>query len=348
MAGQAGQPTWASRAVVALAGLLAVVLLTAVGVAALRSSSVADADTVLEEGVGVRLELADGTAREGVVGERVPRGATVRAGTAGAVLQTRERRVFLGQATALTVLDGARQSLDAGYVMVEASDGPGLELTTTAAVVTAADGSLVRVVAGPLVRVGVLRGDAARVRAAGRQATTEVPRFYQAQVAPGGLPTEATPLLLTGDAFEMRLARELYDADRDLNALARRLDTVGEAGPAVLAVLSSVVPTAAPVPGAPGSERALGFLLAAASDPDQAGEAYTEVRGLRTAGGSWGVVAALVGTTPNEVSAVLGALLAPDAVPVLASGPVGPGSSSAADLLPLLLDPTGPGAPTEA
>lgn len=333
-------PAPASRAVVALAGLLALVLLTAVGVAALRTTSVADADTMLTAGADAVLELPDGTSRPALVGERVPPGSTLRAGTSGAELTTRDRTVHLGQATTVTVVDGARQRLDAGYVMVDATDAPGLEMATTAAVVDAADDSLVRVVAGPVVRVGVLRGDTARVRAAGRQASTEVARYYQAQVAAGGLPTEATPLLLTGDAFEMRLARELYDADRDLNALARRLDTTGEAGPAVLSVLATVVPSAAPVPGAPESERALGFLVAAAADADDAAGAYEDVRGLRTAGGSWGVVAAIVETTPNEVSGVLGALLAPDAAPALAAGSA---TVSPADLLQGLLDP--PSAP---
>src|SRR5687768_428346 len=126
MTGQAGQATGSSRAVAALAGLLAVVLLSAVGVAAFRTTSVAGADTVLVEGADATVTLADGTTRDGRLGERVPRGATVRAGTTAVVLETRERRVHLGQATAVTVVDGARQELREGYAMVDASRGPGV------------------------------------------------------------------------------------------------------------------------------------------------------------------------------------------------------------------------------
>ncbi|MBC7375671.1 MAG: hypothetical protein H7323_16905, partial [Frankiales bacterium] len=292
----------------ALAGLLAVVLLSAVGVAALRSGT-ANADTVLAAGSDAVLVLPDGASRPAVVGERVPRGAIVRAGLTGARLDTRDRRVYLGRDSTVTVVDGARQRLGAGFVFIDATDGPGVELDTTAAVVTAADASLVRVDGGPLLRVGVLRGSPASVRAVDRRAAIDVPRYYQTQVATGGLPSEASPLLLTGDRYEQELARELYDADRDLNALARRLDTTGSAGPVVLSVLSRAVPTETAVAGAPASERALGLLMATAVDASQVSQAYARVRSLRSSGGSWGVVAAIVGATPNEVSAVLGALL---------------------------------------
>lgn len=340
MTGQTGHAAGRGQTVTAaVAAVLAAVLLSAVGVAALDLRTAA-ADTVLLRGADATVVLVDGTERPLREGDEVPRGATVRAGTTGAVLETRGREVWLGQATTVTVLDGARQELGAGFVMVDADEGPGLELTTAASVVTTDDGSLVRVVAGPLERVGVLRGDAATVRAAGRRASTEVPTYYQAQVSAGGLPTMATPLLLTGDAYERELARDLFDADRDLNALARRLDMRGEAGPAVLQVLSTVVPAAAPVPGAPESERALGFLLAAADDPDRAPASYDRVRALRTAGGSWGVVAAIVGVSANDVSGVLAALLEPG-VPALAAG----GSAMDADLLVDLLGGAAPGAP---
>ena len=343
MTGQNGQAAAAqggqsSRAVVAVAGLLAVVLLSAVGVAALRSGA-ANADTVLAAGSDAVLVLPGGASRPAVVGERVPRGATVRAGVTGARLDTRDRRVFLGRDSAVTVVDGARQRLGAGFVFVDATDGPGVELATPAAVVTAVDSSLVRVDGGPLLRVGVLRGAPASVRAVGRRAASDVPRYYQAQVAPGGLPSEASPLLLTGDSYEQLLARELYDADRDLNALARRLDMAGSAGPVVLSVLSRAVSTDAAVAGAPASERALGFLMATAADASQVSQAYARVRALRTAGGSWGVVSAIVGATPNDVSAVLGALLDPGA-PALAAGPDG-----AVDLAALAAAVLGDGVP---
>jgi hypothetical protein len=300
--------------------LLAAVLLSAVGVAALRSDT-AGADTVLARGAGVVLTLADGTTRDAVEGETVPRGATVRAGRTGARLDTREREVHLGADTAVTVVDGARQVLRAGFVMVDASSAPGLELQTAAAAVEAADDSLVRVDGGPLLRVGVLRGGAAQVRPTGRRTATELPTYFQVQVPAGGLPGTTAPFVLTpGDAYEMQLAGELVAADADLGSLAFRLDADGNAGPAVLAALTQTVQAEPVAPGAPLSERTLGYLIAAAAQDDGAlGDRYARVRALRTAGGSWGVVAAIVQAPVDRVSAALNALLDPDAVPTVAA-----------------------------
>lgn len=318
MTGQDGQAR--STGVVVLAAVAAAALLAGVALAALRSST-ANADTVLAAGAGTVLTLADGSSRPAVVGERVPRGATVQAGATGAVLATRDREVHLGQETGVTVLDGARQVLTGGFVLVDSADAPGLELQTPAGLVTVRDDSLVRVDGGPLLRVGVLSGEPAALRAAGRSAVAEVPRYYQVQAAAAGLPGEATPLLLTGDSYERDLARDLHVADVDLNALARRLDTAGDAGPAVLAVRQASLPAAPAVQaGAPASERALAFLLASAvGNGDPLAERDALVRELRFAGGSWGVVAALVSVSPNDVSAALAALLAP-AAPSLAAG----------------------------
>jgi hypothetical protein len=325
MLGQGGRA--GDRWVAGVAGLLAVVLLAAVGVAALRTDT-ASAETVLARGADVVLDLVDGTSRQAVEGERVPRGATVRAGRTGAELQTRGREVHLGGYAAVTVLDGARQVLRAGFVMVEARRAPGLELRTDAGIVTSADGSLVRVDGGSLVRIGVLRGDAAAVRAVDRQATAEVPTYFQVQVPAGGLPGSPTPFVLTpGDEYERVLAADLVRADEDLNALASRLDSGGPVGAVVLTALRAEVP-AGPVPasGAPSSEGALGFLLAqAASVPDaDLAARYERVRELRGAGGSWGVVAAIVDAEVGGVGAALNALLEPGTVPVIASQPFDP------------------------
>ena len=317
MPGQDGRAS--TGGVVGTAVLLAAVLVSAVGVAALRSDT-ADADTVLVRGDGVTFELADGTTRPGEVGEAVPRGATVRAGVTGAELQTRDRKVLLGGQTAVTVLDGVRQELLSGFVLVEASDAPGLELQTPAAAVTTADDSLVRVDAGSLLRVGVLRGDAAAVRAVGRRATAQVDTYFQVQVPAGGLPGPSTPFVLTpGDAYERRLAADLVRADEDLNALASRLDSDGSAGRAVTVALTDELDGVAV---APGSEGAVGYLIARASDETDLATGYTTVRGLREDGGSWGIVAAIVSAPVDEVSAALGALLDPGTVPVVASRPL--------------------------
>jgi hypothetical protein len=320
--------------VAGVSALLAAVLLSAVGVAALRSDT-ASADTVLQRGADARIVLSDGTSRAAVEGERVPRGATVTAGRTRTVLATRDREVHLGGGSSVTVLDGVRQVLRSGFVMVDASDAPGLELQTPAATVTTDDDSLVRVDGGQLLRVGVLRGDAAAVRAAGRRATSEVGTYFQVQVPQGGLPAEPSPFVLTpGDAYERDLAADLVRADEDLTALASRLDADGSAGGAVMTALRTAVPSdPTAVAGAPGSEGTLGYLIAtAAPGDDPVAARYAEVRELRTAGGSWGVVAALVEAEVARVGAALSALLDPGTVPVLAAGPLDVGT---------ILDPTG-------
>lgn len=322
--------------VAGVAGLLAVVLLTAVGVAALRSDT-ASADTVLARGSDARVVLEDGSAVAVEVGDRIPAGATVTAGRTGAELETRDREVHLGGGTEVTVRDGARQVLRRGFVLVDASDAPGVELETAAATVTTADDSLVRVDGGPLVRVGVLRGDAAGVRPTARRTSTELDTYFQVQVAPGALPGATTPFVLTpGDAYERKLASELVSADEDLTALASRLDTDGGAGRVVMTALRSDVPTGpALAAGAPGSEGTLGYLIAAAAPgTDPLAERYTRVRELRDLGGSWGVVAAIVEAEVGRVGAALGALLDPDTVPVLAGGALD---------LDAVLDPSGSG-----
>ena len=348
MLGQDGRA--GSAWVAGVAGMLALVLLTAVGVAALRSDT-ASADTVLEKGSDARVVLEDGSAAVVEVGERIPTGATVTAGRTGAELETRDRVVHLGGGTAVTVRDGVRQVLRGGFVLVDASDdAPGVELETAAATVTTADDSLVRVDGGPLVRVGVLRGDAADVRPTARRTTTELDTYYQVQVAPGALPGAPTPFVLTpGDDYERRLASELVTADEDLTALASRLDTDGGAGRAVMASLRSDVRTGPALPaGAPASEGTLGYLIAtAAPSTDPVGERYTEVRELRDLGGSWGVVAAIVGAEVGRVGAALGALLEPGTVPVLAGGPLdleevlAPTSGSTDE------EPSGPDSPSD-
>lgn len=186
--------------------------------------------------------------------------------------------------------------------------------------------------------MGVLRGDAAAVRAAARRATSEVATYFQVQVAPGGLPGATSPFVLTpGDAYERVLAAELVSADEDLTALASRLDTDGTAGRVVMTALRDGVPAGPALPaGAPGSEGTLGYLIASAAPGGDVARQYGEVRDLRARGGSWGVVAAIVEAEVGRVGAALGALLDPGTVPVLAGGPID---------LTQVLQPSGGGAP---
>jgi hypothetical protein len=112
--------------------------------------------------------------------------------------------------------------------MVDARRGPGLELATDAALVTTPEGVLSRVEQRALLRVGAFDGSSDRARVqvqpTGRRALTELPRWTQSQVPVGGLPGRVTPLVLTGDRDERRLAPELVADDRALNDLERTLD----------------------------------------------------------------------------------------------------------------------------
>lgn len=292
----------------AVAVALAVVLLAALATAALRSST-ASAATVLHRGDGVTAVLAGGERVALSAGDEVPRGATVTAGRSGAVLRTRDRDTWLSAGAAVRVVDGARQELRAGFVMVDARQGPALDVDTPAAAVRTPAGTVSRVESGALLRVGTYTGDPVTVRAAGRRAEEQVRRAYQVQVPDGGLPGAPTPLALTpGDRYERALAADLVMADEALTVLAGRLDT-GRPAQVVTAALTAEVaepPGAAPA----GSERALAYLLARALDGDVAAD-YAEVAALRAAGGSWGVVAAIVGAEVDRVAALLDALLAP-------------------------------------
>lgn len=304
--------------VLALGALSAAVLVSALGVAAFRDVS-AGVDTVLQRGPDAMLVMSDGRRRPAVEGETVPGGATVEAGRSGAVLATGQREVHLYPSASVTVLDGVRQVLAAGSVIVDASGAPGLDLETPAAVVATRDGALVRVDGGPLTRVGVLRtqrdsGRGADVRATGRRAATEVTEYYQVQVASGALPGATTPLLLSGDDYELALARDLVLSDRTLNQIRRTLVSTAVEGRAVLAAFRAVVPDAAAgAAGTPETERALAYLIAASTSGGTESERIARVSGLRAAGGSWGVVAAIVGSTVDAVGAQLARLLAPSA-----------------------------------
>jgi hypothetical protein len=305
------------RSVALVAAGAATALLASLLVAALRPGT-AEAATTLAEATRAVVVLPDGATRSAEVGAEVPRGATVRTDGAGAaVLRTRDRDVLLGASTAVTVLDGARQRLDRGLVMVDALDAPGLRLEAGAADVTVPGDGLTRVERGPAaLRVAVLDGDAG-VRSTGRAGSREVPRLFQTQVPYGGLPGDTTPLVLTpGDAWEERYALDLVSDDRALRALATGLETSTADREAVLEVVPASVVEGQDGTGAPAGERLLSYLLAASarSGGDDPAARYATVRGYRAEGGSWGVVAALVDSGAEGVSAALDDALGTEAV----------------------------------
>lgn len=325
-AGQAGQP--AGRAVAATAALAGSALL-ATAVLAGCGSSAARASTVLQAARAATVELADGSRRDAVVGMTVPAGATVHTASGGsASLVAAGRTVLLGQGTAVTVVDGEHERLRSGLVMIDARRAPGLTLDAGAASVQTPSGGLARVERGALLRAASFRRTLT-VRASGRKAQAVVPQLYQVQVPDGGLPGAVSALALTRDAWERRYALDLVTADLDLDALAQGLDRNPASSTAVLSVVpASFGSSVLPAPGEPRSETALAFVLAG---PGRSGAAdrYREVRRLRAEGGSWGVVAAIVGA---DVAAAAAAL---DAVLNRLTGP----AALAAGVLPLAVGP---------
>ncbi len=315
--GRFGRPS-AGRGGTATAALAAGGMLAALGLSACGPDP-AKASTILRVARAATVELAAGGSRPAAEGMTVPKGATVRTAPGGsASLVSSGRTVLLGSATAVTVVDGETETLRAGLVMIDARRSPGLTLDAGAATVRTARGGLARVERGALLRAASFRSTLT-VRATGRKASVDVDRLRQVQVPDGGRPGRVTPLALTRDAWERRYALDLVTADTELDALAAGLDRNPSSSAAVLAALpasyASVVPAGA---GAPRSETALAYVIATSTGQPSR---YQDVRAYREDGGSWGVVAALVGADVARVSAALDTVLNPTEGPAaLAAG----------------------------
>lgn len=293
-----------------LAGGLAVLTAGTVTVLAHTSDPAAAATTVTSVRNAV-LRLADGTERTAEVGDRLPRGAQLRTGTdGGAALSTAGRDVYVGALSTVDVGDGVHQSLERGQVMVDARRGPRLSLTTRAGEVAASAGALVRVeTLAVFLRTGVFDGRA-DVTPLGRRLTTAVPALHQVQLPYASTPGPVTALALRDDRWESRLASDLVSADQDLTRLADSLG--GASGAALLTAAPASLRTTPPAPGAARGEQALAVALAQAATVggDPAGTLAT-ISSARGYGGSWGVIAALVGARVTAVSALLDGALSP-------------------------------------
>jgi len=309
-----GRRTYSSVAVLAAGSLLAAVGLSACGVDSAKAA------TVVRDARAATLQLADGTTKAASDGTTVPKGAVVSTASGGSVsLVTAGRVVLLGSDTAVAVLDGRREELRKGLVMVDGRRAGELELDAGAATVTTKRGALTRVERDALLRVASFRKDAS-VRAAGRRAHVTVGALYQVQVPYGGLPGQVTALALTRDTWERRYALDLVTRDVDLTNIAAGLDADPASTAAVgLAVPASYRAAVPPSAGAAGSEQTLAFLIARAAHDDA--KTYEQVRSWRAEGGSWGVVAALAEADVAKVSAALDTLLSPQDEPVLADEP---------------------------
>lgn len=314
-------------ALVLAAGLVTVVV---------QGGDPAAASTVLH-GARVAHVVVDGRpvpAREGMV---VPRGASVQTGPAGtARLVTNGRSVYLGPDATLTVLDGVRERLGRGQVMVDSRSGPRLLLGTDAGDVLTPPAALTRVERSAALRVGVFDGSAEVTPVGRSRAGVRVAELYQVQVPYGGLPQPTTALALRDDAWEQQLAADLVEADRYLNDLAGTLD--GPDGAAVLAASPVVYRVSQLVTGAvtgavTGSarvEQALGVALAQAAHRGgrDVQARLAAVQAARGSTGSWGVVAAIVDAPATDVGALLDRLRRP--APAAAPAPGGTAATAQA------------------
>jgi len=292
---------------VAVAAVAALVV-TAVGVRLWSADGdLRDADVVLRAGNGVTVTLPGGVVRSAVDGESLPRGAVVATGPgATATLDVRDRLIVLAPDTTVGVPDGSAADLRRGSILVDRRRGPDVSVTAGAVVLDEVDEGAVRVDRGFSVRVSVFSG-AVRARTSDRE--LEIPRLYQAAVAGRALPDRPTPLRLTGDDWEQRVIPAVTSADAELSQLARGIDqdrrltdsTQVQLLPAAYRGALFELPT-----GAGRSEALLPVAIGLAVDDGSVGDA----RRLRSAGGSWGVVAALVGARTADVSARLSELLA--------------------------------------
>ena len=261
-------------------------------------------------------------------------GDEVRTGPGGAaVLVTGDRRAYLGGQGNYTVRGRSAGVLRHGAFVVDARHGPALAVTSGP--VTAQIGrSAVRVEHGFAVRVGVLAGRAVTVSAdpATGPQQMSLPSLYQVVVAGRGL-TGKTPLTLTDDDAERLVVSDLVGDDTQLTQTAAALDT-GAEGRAIAQVVSADFGSSA-VPRRGISEIALPMAMARAvtgSSTDQTALAtrYGQARTLRDDGGSWAVVARLIGTDATATSHAIDALLigVPSAGTVLAVAPVGTGAGA--------------------
>jgi len=268
-------------------------------------SSLSSATTTLAGVLEVQVVHPDGSAVPGIDGLRLHRGDVVRTGSHGrAELHTRGRVVYVGSLASVQVRNGAEDELRRGAVVVDAQSGPGLTLDMAALTVDAASGTATRAERDAIIRIGALAGEPAVGSDTGRQ--LQMSRLSQAIIGGDSLPdtTAGTPLHLTDDDGEAHAVPSLVRDDLALNDLAAGIDATGSQ--------TFRVVTAAwhrglqPLPaGVLRSEQVLPVIIAAAGKGADAATRYREAVSLRQAGGSWGVIAHLLGTTSAAVADAL-------------------------------------------
>jgi hypothetical protein len=299
------------RPVVALAAGSVVVAVVGTSVALSRGEvPVARAATTVSDARDARILSPAGVLTVAHRGQRVPDGDVVRTGRHGmARLVTRGREVWVGRSAALAVVDGAHQQLRAGRAVFDARRGPGLAVDIAGYRLSVPGGSATEALRSVTVRVGALTGPDTLAGASG--ARLRVAPLFQAVVNGDALPTAATPLRLTDDAAEAHAVPGLVDDDVALDHLAQGINSSGPStARAVEAAWSGQVEAVPAV--APRSERVLPILIAdsTARYGETVETRYDRAVGWRRAGGSWGVVDALLSGRASGVENALAGLRA--------------------------------------
>ena len=285
--------------------LLAAGSLAAAPLLAGCSGSVASATTTLRGVVAATVVHTDGTTRPAIDGLRLHSGDVVRTGSAGrAELVTQKRVVYVGSAAAIQVLDGLHQVLRAGAIVADAQDGPDLDLAVASLDVTVSSGSATRAERSVTSRIAALAGPTDVRSTAGRRLTIDA--LHQAVVGGDALPDATTPLRLTDDDGEAHAVPTLVRDDETLNGLARGMDSTGPSTARV--ITASAEFSTQPAPSGVGrSERLLPAVIAATGSSSGAEQRYNRAVDYRKAGGSWGVIAQLLGVRAQGVVATLAA-----------------------------------------
>ena len=268
------------------------------------STSVSAASTTVDGALAATIVHTDGSTRPAVDGLTLRPGDVVRTGSGGrAELVTQHRVVYVGSDAAVQVVDGDHQVLRTGAIVADAQHGPELHAQVAGLAVAIPAGSAVRAERSVTVRVAALAGQAHVVSVAGR--TLTVDGLHQAMVGGDALPDSTTPLRLTDDDGESHAVPDLVRDDETLNGVARGIDATGPATARVVAA-SWRGPLSAPR-GVGRSERLMPAVIAASGPAAGVQQRYDEVVAYRAAGGSWGVVAHLLGLKASSVVATLAA-----------------------------------------
>jgi hypothetical protein len=320
-----GRRSVARGAVVGIAAVSCAALLGGCG------SSPANTQTKLVAARDAHVVSPTGVRQAVHLGEVIPRGYTVTTDATGsAILATGDRTLYLGGEGNYLVGTGISAQLRRGAAVVDARHGPELRLDV-GGVGVRLDGAAARIERGYSVRVGVFTGAADVAVLPMTRHLLAVHALHQVIVASRELPAQTTPLVLTDDDAEQRVAPDLVQSDLELSRLATALDD-GRAGHRLVDVAVSAglpVPVTAASAGdsaSPVAETALPLAMAraavgTASTVGALTDEFKQARALRAAGGSWGVVAALLGTDAAATGRAIDVLLGPTAA-------VGPGGST--------------------